>query len=89
MTVATARWRICFGRCFPDDRLIVESHLQRSAVHGKDFGLQFRVLWSDGTVHWLDASGKTLAGARTERARYVDRRLLRRHCEATGAADSD
>ena len=45
-----------------DDRPIVESHLQRCANQGKDFGLQFRVQWPDNSVHWLDASGKTLPG---------------------------
>jgi PAS domain S-box-containing protein len=57
-------------RVLPEDRPGVESHLQCCATQGKDFGLQFRVQWPDGTVHWLDASGKTLAGPEG-RARYV------------------
>jgi PAS domain S-box-containing protein len=47
----------------PPDRPLVEANLQRCSALGKDFGLQFRVTWPDGDVHWLDASGKTLPDA--------------------------
>jgi PAS domain S-box-containing protein len=61
---------VLLAQVLSEDRPVVESHLQRCATQGKDFALQFRVLWQDGSVHWLDASGKTLGGTEGN-ARYV------------------
>jgi PAS domain S-box-containing protein len=44
---------------FPDDRQAVIDQCQRCAVDGSDFAMVFRVVWPDGTVHWIDDNGKT------------------------------
>ena len=38
--------------------------------HGADFDMEFRVVWPDGTVHWLDHKGKTTLDA-AGRPRYM------------------
>jgi PAS domain S-box-containing protein len=58
------------AQVLPVDRPVVQSHLQRCAALGKDFGLQFRVMWPDGDIHWLDGSGKTFPGSDGQ-PRYV------------------
>ena len=43
----------------PQDRSEVVAQCARCARDGADFDLQFRVIWPDGTVHWLYDRGKT------------------------------
>jgi len=52
----------------PDDRDRIKEALRRSLVEGADYDVEFRVIWHDGTAHWIaakghaghDASGKAL-----------------------------
>ncbi|MEA3207372.1 MAG: hypothetical protein QOE70_429 [Chthoniobacter sp.] len=44
---------------YPDDRAGVMERCERCAMKGADFAMEFRVLWPDGSVHWLDDKGKT------------------------------
>jgi PAS domain S-box-containing protein len=37
----------------PDDRAAVSERLGRCAADGSDFDMEFRVVWTDGSVHWL------------------------------------
>jgi PAS domain S-box-containing protein len=37
----------------PDDRALVEAHHQRAAARGEPVTYEFRVLWPDGSMHWL------------------------------------
>lgn len=43
----------------PDDRLEVIARCERCARDGADFDMEFRVVWPDGSLHWLDDKGKT------------------------------
>lgn len=43
----------------PDDRAGVIARCQRCAADGVDFSMEFRVVWPDGTLRWLDDQGKT------------------------------
>lgn len=47
----------------PDDRLEVIERCERCAQDGADFDMEFRVLWPDGSFHWLDDKGKTFFDA--------------------------
>ena len=47
----------------PDDRARVIGACERCAAHGVDFSEQFRVVWPDGTVRWLDDQGRTYRDA--------------------------
>ena len=42
----------------PDDRPAVNERWLRSARDGADFDMEFRVVWPDGSVHWVDDKGK-------------------------------
>lgn len=43
----------------PEDQERVESTLLESQTYGKDYDEEFRVIYSDGSVHWVKAKGKT------------------------------
>ena len=42
----------------PDDRLTLHSEMQRVRNCLTDYHLQYRVLWPDGSTHWLESQGK-------------------------------
>lgn len=43
----------------PDDRIGVIERCQLCAVEGADFEMEFRVVYPDGSLHWLYDKGKT------------------------------
>jgi PAS domain S-box-containing protein len=45
----------------PDDRERVLAAEQRHRAEGNDFAVEYRVVWPDGTVHWLEAKGRATA----------------------------
>ncbi|RYY95205.1 MAG: PAS domain S-box protein, partial [Chitinophagaceae bacterium] len=47
----------------PDDRAAVIECCRQCADSAADFDLQFRVVWPDGTIRWLDDKGKTYLDA--------------------------
>lgn len=47
------------ARVHPDDRAGVLERCRRCKDEGADFAMEFRVVWPDGSVHWLDDRGKT------------------------------
>lgn len=51
------------GRVHPEDREHVLEAMQRCAGEGADFDSEFRVVWPDGSVRWLDDKGKTFSDA--------------------------
>ncbi len=48
-----------FAAVHPDDRDAVIEHSGRCVSEGLDFDMKFRVLWPDGSIHWLDDKGRT------------------------------
>jgi PAS domain S-box-containing protein len=48
-------------RVHPEDREQVQEAMQRCAGEGADFDSEFRVVWPDGSVRWLDDKGKTFS----------------------------
>ncbi|NJN45252.1 MAG: PAS domain-containing protein [Candidatus Competibacteraceae bacterium] len=44
----------------PDDRAYVEKELLRAIETGNPYRSEFRVVWPDGSVHWINNSGKLL-----------------------------
>ena len=42
-----------------DDKDSIERAIDKSAILGEDFDMEFRVVWHDGSVHWLLDKGKT------------------------------
>jgi PAS domain S-box-containing protein len=47
----------------PDDRQSVIDCCNRCASEGADFDLDFRVVYPDGSIHWLADKGKTVSDA--------------------------
>lgn len=77
------------ARVHPEDRAHVLEAMRRCAQDGSDFDSEFRVVWPDGSVRWLDDKGKTfcdstgrpisLTGACsdiTERKRFEEQQRL-------------
>ena len=47
------------SRIHPDDLADAESRFQRSLREGGEYKDEFRVLWPDGSLHWMEARGVT------------------------------
>lgn len=45
-------------RVHPDDRARVEAEIQRSMTGRQDYTCEFRVVWPDGSVHWMISRGR-------------------------------
>jgi len=54
---------VFIGRVFPDDRQAVIDACVLCARDASDFDLEFRVLWPDGSLHWLHDKGQTYLDA--------------------------
>lgn len=46
------------GSLHPDDRKWVTQALHRVLEEGDDYNIEFRVIWSDGSVHWIASKGQ-------------------------------
>jgi PAS domain S-box-containing protein len=46
------------ARVHPADRSAIAAIASRAQQHGTDYEVEFRVLWPDGTLHWLGAKGQ-------------------------------
>jgi PAS domain S-box-containing protein len=46
-------------RLHPDDRPTVYEAIKRALLHKEPYDLEFRVCWTDGSVHWVHAKGQT------------------------------
>ena len=58
-------------RVLPADRPAVQEELARAVAQRGDFQVEYRVLWPDGTIHWLAAAGKVVADERGKPARTL------------------
>ena len=59
------------GCVHPDDRDSVALKVEAAMKEGRDFWLQHRVVWPDGTVRWLNAAGRILLDAAGKPVRGV------------------
>ena len=46
-------------RMHPDDHARWEQAVSQTLQTGADYDIEFRVLWPDGSVHWVNAKGRT------------------------------
>ena len=46
----------------PDDREAVDAATQVSLESGKDWEMEYRTVWRDGSAHWLIGRGRTISG---------------------------
>ena len=47
----------------PEDRPATERAVRRALEEGRDYSIEYRVVWPDATEHWLLAQGRTLLDA--------------------------
>ncbi|HTS86328.1 MAG TPA: EAL domain-containing protein [Usitatibacter sp.] len=53
-----ANYRDLRERVHPDDRELVDATLRHAIKQGDDFSADFRVVWPDGSVHWIANRGQ-------------------------------
>ena len=46
-----------------DDRPAVEAAIDAAIAAGSDYHVEYRILWPDGTLHWIEARGRPGFGA--------------------------
>ncbi|AFZ21291.1 PAS domain-containing protein [Allocoleopsis franciscana] len=51
-------YEIWASRVHPDDLAEVEAKLQQALADKKEFHDEYRLRWSDGSIHWVEARGK-------------------------------
>jgi PAS domain S-box-containing protein len=51
-----------FSVIHPDDREHMMASYRKSVSDGADFEEEFRVIWPDGSIHWLHDRGRTFIG---------------------------
>jgi PAS domain S-box-containing protein len=56
---------------FPDDRERIEAVIARSWAEGGGYDVEHRILWPDGTVHWLLVRAQSRLGADRQPLRTV------------------
>ena len=49
-------------RIHADDRELVDATLRHAIKQGEDFTADFRVVWPDGSVHWIANRGQVHRG---------------------------
>jgi PAS domain S-box-containing protein len=59
------------GLIHPDDRTSVLETVGKAMKAGSDFSVQNRAIWPDGTVRWLNGTGRVLLGENGEPVRAV------------------
>jgi PAS domain S-box-containing protein len=52
-----------FALIHPDDRRMVEHSVAKAALERTDYDVEYRVLWPDGSTHWLSGRGRMVRAA--------------------------
>lgn len=55
----------------PEDRATFQASIDEALDHGTSFSHEFRVLWTDGSVHWTHGVGRVFRDAKGEPIRIV------------------
>src|SRR5690606_37899431 len=55
----------------PEDRERVLNTVRRTVEERRDHHLEYRIVWPDGGIHWLEARGKLICDERGEPERLV------------------
>ncbi len=79
------RVEILLEKIHPDDRSQVSASLSAAIASGRNFEEEFRFVYSDGTVEWICAQGKSFLARDGKPAKTLA--VLRKTTEAKNAAD--
>jgi diguanylate cyclase (GGDEF)-like protein/PAS domain S-box-containing protein len=55
---STANFQVFMNSVHPDDREMMGNGINAAIREKRDYGLEFRVVWPDGSVHWQAAQGR-------------------------------
>jgi diguanylate cyclase (GGDEF)-like protein/PAS domain S-box-containing protein len=55
---STANFQVFMNSVHPDDRKMVGDAINAAIEEKREYGLEFRVVWPDGSVHWQAAKGR-------------------------------
>ena len=58
-------------RVHPEDRVRLHDALQRAKENRTEFNHEFRVVWPDGTIHWLQSQGRYSYGVQAQPERLL------------------
>jgi PAS domain S-box-containing protein len=50
-----------YARVHPDDRARLQAEVEQRAEDAADIAVEFRVVWPDGSIHWLERRGRAIA----------------------------
>jgi len=50
----------------PDDQELIKRTVERAVQQKKDYKLEYRLIWEDGSVHWVHARGRAIYDAETQ-----------------------
>ncbi len=48
---------------YPDDRPLVEQAQFRSLYEGAEYDVEYRIVWEDGSIHWINSRGNVVRDA--------------------------
>ncbi|MFN6475794.1 PAS domain S-box protein [Nostoc sp. DedQUE07] len=54
------KWR---GQVHPEDRECIEQQLRQAIATQTDYAVEYRVVWQDGSIHWVSAKGRGVYNA--------------------------
>ncbi|HEY9607590.1 MAG TPA: PAS domain S-box protein, partial [Allocoleopsis sp.] len=61
-----------FEECIhPEDRAAVAQSVNRARLGQQEYHQEFRVLWSDGSIHWIEGKGKVFYNSQGQAVRML------------------
>lgn len=64
------------ARIHVDDRMIMQSALAESIAKGSVYRCEYRVVWPDGSIHWLSAAGHATRDEHSGASRHISGVIL-------------
>jgi PAS domain S-box-containing protein len=55
----------------PDDRDLIDGAIARALAERTDYGVEFRVIWPDKSVHWIEGKGRAFYDGAGEAVRLI------------------
>jgi PAS domain S-box-containing protein len=56
----SGRYEDYLGLVHPDDRPLIARRISQALEGTKEYSLEHRIVWSDGSVHWLECKGEVI-----------------------------
>jgi PAS domain S-box-containing protein len=69
-TVEPSR-ELLFEHMHPEDRQFIKDQLAECSIRPGDYENEFRVIWPDGSVHWIHSKGRSIHDSDRQRVRLM------------------